>query len=63
MSQKKFFTTILAGMLLALTGCKNSVNETAEVIDLPQAETPDSVAKAMDAFFQEVPQIRWTSTV
>ena len=54
MKQKKILIAILAGMLLALTGCKNSVKETAEVIDLPRAETPDSVTKAMDAFFQEV---------
>jgi CubicO group peptidase (beta-lactamase class C family) len=46
--------TILATLvLMALTACKNSVNETAEIIDLPRAETPDSVAAAMDGFFQQ----------
>ena len=39
-------------MLMALTACKNSVKETAEVIDLPRVKTPDSVAKAMEGFFQ-----------
>ena len=42
-----------AMMLLALTACKNNVKETAEIIDLPRAETPDSVAAAMETFFQE----------
>ena len=41
-----------AVMLMALTACKNSVKETAEIIDLPRVETPDSVAKAMEGFFQ-----------
>ena len=40
-------------VLMALTACKNNVKETAEIIDLPRAETPDSVAAAMDDFFQE----------
>ena len=40
-------------MLLALTACTNSVKETAEIIDLPRAETPESVASAMDGFFQK----------
>ena len=40
-------------MLVALTACKNSVKETAEIIDLPRAETPDSVASAMEDFFQK----------
>jgi CubicO group peptidase (beta-lactamase class C family) len=40
-------------MLLALTACKNNVKETAEIIDLPRAETPESVASAMDGFFQK----------
>ena len=39
-------------MLMVLTACKKSVKETAEVIDLPRVETPDSVAKAMEGFFQ-----------
>ena len=39
-------------MLVALTACKNNVKETTEVIDLPRSETPDSVAKAMEEFFQ-----------
>jgi CubicO group peptidase (beta-lactamase class C family) len=29
------------------------VKETADIIDLPRAETPDSVAKAMDGFFEQ----------
>ena len=41
-----------AVVLMALTACKNSVKETAEIIDLPRVETPDSVAKAMEGFFQ-----------
>ena len=40
-------------MLMALSACKNNANVTAEIIDLPRAETPDSVAAAMDNFFQE----------
>ena len=39
-------------VLVALTACKNSVKQTAEVIDLSRSETPDSVAKAMEGFFQ-----------
>lgn len=42
-----------AFVLIALTACKNNVKETAEVIDLPRAETPDSVALAMDGFFEQ----------
>jgi len=45
-------TLWVAVLLMALTACKNSVKETAEVIDLPRAETPDNVAKAMEGFFQ-----------
>ena len=41
-----------AVVLMALTACKNSVKETAEIIDLPRVETPDSVVKAMEGFFQ-----------
>ena len=40
-------------MLIALTACKNSSQQTAEIIDLPRTETPDSVNAAMDKFFQE----------
>ena len=50
MKIKKTFGAVM--MLMALTACKN-VKETAEIIDLPRAETPDSVAAAMDTFFQE----------
>lgn len=46
-------TYLAALVLVALTACKNSVKETAEIIDLPRAETPDSVAQAMDGFFQQ----------
>ena len=42
--RKTFFAVLV---LMALTACKN-VKETAEIIDLPRSETPDSVAKAMD---------------
>ena len=48
--RKIFFASMV---LMALTACKNNVKETAEIIDLPRAETPDSVAAAMDDFFQE----------
>ena len=41
-----------AVMLMALTACKNSVKQTAEIIDLPRVETSDSVSKAMEGFFQ-----------
>ncbi len=44
--------TILAAIILmTLAACKNNVNNSAEVIDLPRTETPDSVATAMDNFF------------
>ncbi len=40
-------------LLMALAACKNNAqSETAEIIDLPRAETPDSVAKAMDNFLK-----------
>ena len=39
-------------VLMALMACKNSVMQTAEIMDLPRVETPDSVAKAMEEFFQ-----------
>ena len=48
--RKSFFAALV---LMALTACKNNVKETAEMIDLPRAETPDSVAKAMDGFFEQ----------
>jgi len=41
-----------AVVLMALTACKNSVKETAEITDLPRVETPENVAKAMEGFFQ-----------
>lgn len=47
--RKTFFAVLV---LMALTACKN-VKETAEMIDLPRAETPDSVAKVMDGFFEQ----------
>ena len=43
---------LAAMVLVALTACK-SVKESAEVIDLPRAETPESVAAAMDTFFSQ----------
>ena len=49
----KMRTTLWAVvMLTALTACKNSVKETEEITYLPRVETPDSVAKAMEGFFQ-----------
>ena len=48
MKMRKTIFAVL--VLMALTACKN-VKETAEMIDLPRTETPDSVAKAMDTFF------------
>ena len=50
MKMKK--TLFAALVLVALTACVNTTKETAEIIDLPRAETPDSVAKAMEGFFQ-----------
>ena len=46
---RKYFWA--AVVLMALTACKNSVKETAEIIDLPRAETPENVANAMEEFF------------
>lgn len=51
MSKKTFLSA--AVMLMVLTACKTNVNETTEIIDLPRVETPDSLAVAMDTFFQE----------
>lgn len=51
MSKKTFLSA--AVMLMVLTACKTNVNETTEIIDLPRVETPDSLAAAMDTFFQE----------
>ncbi len=50
MKMRKMFWA--ATVLVALTACKNSGMKTEEAINLPRAETPDSVAKAMDSFFQ-----------
>ena len=44
-------TFCAAVVLVALTACKTSVKETAEIIDLPRAETPNDVAAAMKGFF------------
>ena len=46
-------TIVMAVMLMALMACKNSQTQVAEIIDLPRAETPDSVAQAMEGFFQK----------
>ena len=51
MKMRKSFFAVL--VLMALTACKNNVKETAEMIDLPRAETPNDVAKAMDDFFEQ----------
>jgi CubicO group peptidase (beta-lactamase class C family) len=48
--RKTFFAALV---LMALTACKNNVKETTDVINLPRTETPDSVAKAMDGFFEQ----------
>ena len=50
MRKKTYF--MAAVIMLVLTACK-SASQRAEIIDLPRAETPDSVAAAMDTFFQE----------
>ncbi|MCR4582987.1 MAG: beta-lactamase family protein [Prevotella sp.] len=45
---------ILAALvLMALTACNNKENNPAAMTDLPRTETPDSVEKAMDGFFQQ----------
>lgn len=51
----KMKQTLLAAamVLIALTACKNNVKDSAEIIDLPHAETPESVDKAMNAFFDQ----------
>ena len=51
----KMKQTLLAAamVLIALTACKNNVKDSAEIIDLPRAETPESVDKAMNAFFDQ----------
>ena len=54
MKMKHFFLAIM--VLMALTACKNNVKESTTVIDLPRAETPDSVDKAMNAFFEQAAQ-------
>ena len=46
-------TIVMAVMLMALMACKNSQTQVAEIIDLPRAETPDSLAQAMEGFFQK----------
>ena len=51
MKMRKTFFAVL--VLMALMACKNNVKETAEMIDLPRAETPDNMAKAMDGFFEQ----------
>ena len=50
MNTKTIFAVLA---LMALTACKNNVKEPAEMIDLPRVETPDSVSKAMDGFFEQ----------
>ena len=49
MRMKKTLCTAM--MLMALVACKNSQTNTAEMIDLPRAETPENVASAMENFF------------
>jgi CubicO group peptidase (beta-lactamase class C family) len=46
--------TILTVMvLMALVACTNQTKQTSEIIDLPRAETPDSVKAAMEGFFEQ----------
>ncbi len=40
-------------LLLTMAACKNNVTTPTETTDLPRTETPDSVSKAMDNFFQQ----------
>ena len=52
MTMKKTLLAVL--MLTALVACKNSaVDSSADSKNLPRSETPDSVASAMDNFFQK----------
>ena len=51
MNKKTFLCAVVA--ILTLVACKNNPRQVAEVIDLPRAETPDNVAKAMDSFFEQ----------
>ncbi len=44
-------TILAAFVLVALAACKSNVKDSAETIDLPRAETTDSVASAMERFF------------
>ncbi|MCR5315991.1 MAG: beta-lactamase family protein [Bacteroidaceae bacterium] len=46
--------TILTVMvLMALVACTNQTKQTSEIIDLPRAETPDSVTATMEGFFEQ----------
>ena len=54
MKMKKMILAVM--VLVALAACKSNVKEQAEVIDLPRAETPDSVAVAMEGFFRQAAQ-------
>lgn len=51
MKMKQMILAVI--MLMALTACKNSLKESAEMIDLPRSETPENVSKAMDDFFEQ----------
>ncbi len=45
---------ILAALVLMfLAACKSNVKNSAEVINLPRVETPDSVSVAMEGFFEQ----------
>ncbi len=46
-------TVLAVMMLLALTACKNNGKQTAQIVDLPRAETSEKVDAAMSNFFQE----------
>ena len=53
MRHQKVAIAVFSAILMALTACNSNVNNQAEIIDLPRAETPDSVAAAMETFFKE----------
>lgn len=46
-------TIFTAMVLMALVACTNQTKQTSEIIDLPRAETPDSVTAAMEGFFEQ----------
>ena len=53
MRHQKVAIAVFSAILMAQTACNSNVNNQAEIIDLPRAETPDSVAAALETFFKE----------